>query len=95
MRDFYVYIVASKTRRLYVGVTSHLERRAHEHKHHLIEGFTRRYNIERLVYYEHFRDAQAAINREKQIKGWLRSRKIVLIEETNPEWQDLSERWSK
>ena len=85
--------MANRTRRLYTGVTNDLQRRIYEHKHHLNEGFTKRYNIDRLVYYETIPDARAAIAREKQIKGWLRAKKIALIESTNPQWKDLSEGW--
>lgn len=75
---------------LYTGVTNNLERRLYEHKQHLIPGYTNRYNITRLVYYESTLDVRSAIEREKQIKGWLRSKKIALIESLNPTWNDLS-----
>ena len=94
-RQYYVYILANRTRRLYTGVTNDLQRRIYEHKHHLNEGFTKRYNIDRLVYYETTPDVKAAIARERQIKGRLRARKIALIESTNPEWKDLSAEWEK
>ena len=81
------------SRTLYTGVTDDLVRRVYEHKNKLIEGFTKRYNITRLVHYEVTSDVQAAIQREKQIKGWLRKKKIALIETVNPGWQDLSEGW--
>ena len=81
------------SRILYTGVTDDLVRRVYEHKNKLIEGFTKRYNITRLVHYEVTSDVQAAIQREKQIKGWLRKKKIALIEAANPGWQDLSEGW--
>ncbi len=93
MRTYYAYIMASKTRVLYTGVTRDLTRRASEHKQKLIPGFTSAYNISRLVYYEDFRDIRAAIGREKEIKAWRRSKKIALIESRNPVWQDLSEGW--
>jgi putative endonuclease len=76
---------------LYTGVTNNLERRIYEHKHHLLKGFTNKYNIEKLVYFEETNDIRAAISREKQIKGWLRKKKIALIESMNPGWKDLSE----
>ncbi len=76
---------------LYTDVTNNLERRVYEHKHKLVRGFTSKYNCKRLVYYDTNTDASAAIAREKQIKGWLRSRKISLIESMNPEWKDLSD----
>jgi len=78
---------------LYTGVTNNLERRVYEHKHKLIPGFTSKYNITKLVYYEEGNDVNAALVREKQIKGWLRSKKIALIESVNPEWRDLSLDW--
>ena len=93
MKNYHVYIMASKSRTLYVGVTSDLVRRVYEHKNKIVEGFTSRYNINRLVHFEETTDANAAIAREKQIKGWLRNRKIVLIEEKNPTWDDLSSGW--
>jgi len=93
MRTYYVYIMVSRSRVLYVGVTRDLTGRVSEHKQKLVPGFTARYNVNRLVYYEDFRDIRAAIAREKQIKGWLRSKKIALIESMNPTWQDLSEGW--
>ena len=93
MKQYYVYIMTNSSRTLYTGVTDSLERRVYEHKQKLIEGFTKRYNITRLVYYEETSDVQAAIKREKQIKGWLRRKKIALIEAMNPEWSDLSDGW--
>ena len=91
MREYYVYILASRSGVLYTGVTNDLRRRVWEHKQKLIGGFTKRYNITRLVYYEETPDVKAAIAREKQIKGWLRKKKIALIESLNPGWKDLSE----
>jgi len=93
MKQYYVYIMTNSSKTLYTGVTDSLLRRVYEHKNKLIEGFTKKYNIIRLVYYETTCDVRAAIQREKQIKGWLRSKKIALIEAANPEWQDLSEGW--
>ena len=92
-KTFHVYILASKTRVLYVGVTSDLMKRLHEHKNKLVPGFTARYNVDRLVFTEAAADALAAIAREKQIKGWLRRKKVELIEKENPQWNDLSEEW--
>jgi putative endonuclease len=83
-RQYYVYILANASRRLYVGVTNSLERRMYEHKSKLFPGFTSRYNIHRLVYIETTSDIAAAIAREKQIKGWLRSKKLALIAAGNP-----------
>ena len=93
VKQYYVYILASRSRNLYVGVTNELERRVYEHKQKLIPGFTTKYSIERLVYFEATEDVHSAISREKQIKGWLRSRKIALIESMNPTWDDLSASW--
>ena len=90
MRTYWVYIMASRSRVLYTGVTNDLGRRVKEHKASLIPGFTQRYRITRLVYFEEYRDIRDAIAREKQIKGWVRSRKIKLIEERNPRWEDLA-----
>ncbi len=90
---YYVYIVASDHRTLYTGVTNDLERRLFEHREGLVEGFTRKYNCHRLVYFEQADDPMAAIVREKQIKAWSRRKKLALIETVNPEWKDLSEAW--
>ena len=90
MKDYYVYILTNKSRTLYTGITNDLNRRLYEHKNKLIEGFTKKYNISILVYFELFNNPDDAIRREKQIKGWLRKKKINLIESTNPEWKDLS-----
>jgi putative endonuclease len=92
MKQIYIHMMANRSQRptLYVGVTNDLPRRVWEHKHMLVDGFTQRYLIDRLVYYEPAPDAPAAITREKQIKGWLRAKKIVLIESVNPGWRDLS-----
>jgi len=92
-REYYVYIMTNKSRTLYTGVTNNLMRRVFEHKHHLVPGFTSKYNITKLVYYEAGYDIDAAILREKQIKGWLRKRKIKLIEKENPNWEDLLSDW--
>jgi putative endonuclease len=90
---YFVYILASRSRRLYVGVTNDLERRLFEHKQKLADGFTKQYRIDRLVHFEETTDVMSAIEREKQIKGWLREKKIALIESGNPTWADLSEAW--
>jgi putative endonuclease len=92
-KEYYVYIMTNKSRTLYTGVTGDLMRRVDEHKNKLVAGFTSKYNIRYLVYYESTQDVHAALKREKQIKGWLRSKKIALIESMNPEWKDLSEEW--
>ena len=83
--------MTNKSRTLYTGVTNNLERRVFEHKNHLIQGFTKRYQITKLVYFEETSDITVAILREKQIKGWKRKKKVALIESINPDWQDLSE----
>jgi putative endonuclease len=80
---------------LYVGVTNDLERRIYEHRQKQIPGYTRQYNISKLVYFEATPNVSAAIAREKQIKGWVRAKKLALIEIKNPEWADLSEEWYK
>ena len=90
-RQYYVYIMSSKSRTLYVGMTNNLERRVYEHKTGMVPGFTSRYRIDRLVYYDGTPDVGAAIQREKEIKGWRRDRKMDLISEFNPHWRDLAE----
>ncbi len=94
MSQYYVYILTNKSRTLYTGVTNDLQRRVYEHREKLLRGFTSRYNITKLVYFEATPDIREAITREKQIKGWLRSKKIALIESVNPNWIDLSTEWS-
>ena len=93
MKTYYVYIMTNRSKTLYTGVTNDLERRVCEHKHKLLTGFTHRYNIDRLVYYETAPDAPAAIAREKQIKSWRRAKKIALIRSVNRRWLDLSADW--
>ena len=92
MRQFYVYILASRSRQLYVGGTSNIHRRVHQHRCEK-GGFTGRYRIRRLVYIETANSAMAAIAREKQIKGWVQARKVALIATTNPAWNDLGAEW--
>jgi len=89
--SYFVYIMTNNSGTLYTGITNNLERRAFEHKNHLIEGFTKKYKINKLVYFEETSDVTAAIHREKQIKGRKREKKIALIESINPDWEDLSE----
>ncbi len=92
MKTYYVYILASKRNgTLYVGVTNDLIRRVYEHKHDLIGGFTAKYKVHTLVYYEHTSDIRSAIEREKRLKKWRREWKIKLIESMNPQWHDLYE----
>jgi len=93
MNQYYVYIMTNRSKTLYTGVTNDLIRRVYEHKNKMVEGFTKKYNITKLVYFKETEDIQAAILREKQIKGWLRSKKMALIESVNPQWKDLSEGW--
>ena len=92
-KEYYVYIMTNRSRTLYTGVTNNLIRRVYEHKNKHIPGFTSKYNIKILVYYESTPSVFAALKREKQIKGWLRAKKIALIESINPQWKDLSEEW--
>ena len=89
MRQYYVYIMSSKTRRLYVGVTNDLYRRVLEHREGLIAGFTKRYAVKHLVYFEEYGDIEEAIAREKSMKRWRRKWKLALIETGNPQWRDL------
>ena len=90
-KNYYVYIMTNcKNTVLYIGVTNNLERRVYEHKNKLVEGFSKRYNLNKLVYFEYLQDIIVAIEREKQLKGWIRSKKISLIESVNPNWNDLA-----
>ncbi len=91
MQSYYVYMLSSKTKRLYTGVVNHLERRVYEHRNKLAPGFTGKYNIDQLIYFEETLNVEAAILREKEIKGWMRNRKIALILSLIPTWTDLSE----
>ncbi len=94
MRECYVYIVTNKNHSvLYIGVTSDLEGRIWEHRAQLIESFTKRYQCKKLLYYEDYPDPRSAIAREKQLKGWIRAKKISLITKSNPTWIDLSDEW--
>ncbi len=90
-KQYYVYILTGNSGTLYTGITNDLARRVFEHKNQVVEGFTKKYNIKYLVYYEAADDVEAAIAREKQIKGWLRAKKLQLINSLNPSWKDLSE----
>jgi len=93
VKTFYVYIMASISGTLYIGVTRNIKKRVYEHKNHLIPGFTDKYDIDRLLYFEVIRDSASAINREKQLKAWRREKKVKLIDSMNPEWNDLSQDW--
>ncbi|MBK8900398.1 MAG: GIY-YIG nuclease family protein [Anaerolineaceae bacterium] len=93
MYQYFVYILSSLSGTLYVGMTNNLTRRVYEHKAKETEGFTKRYNVDRLVYFEEFSDVRDAIAREKSIKKWNRRKKVELIKSMNPAWRDLSEEW--
>ncbi len=94
MNQYYVYILRNKTNTvLYIGVTDNIQRRIYEHKNELLEGFTKKYHVHYLVYYEMYQNIKDAIAREKQLKGWTRIKKVNLIESMNPMWRDLSEEW--
>ena len=90
MKQFYVYIMTNGSKTLYIGVTNNLERRVYEHKNKVIDGFTCKYNIDTLIYYEATSDINEAISKEKKLKKWSRLKKTVLIESVNPGWEDLS-----
>ena len=91
---YFVYILTNKYNKvLYTGVTNNIKRRIYEHKNKLVKGFTSKYNLNKLVYFEETNDIRSAIVREKQIKGWLRKKKIELIDRENPTWNDLSSNW--
>jgi putative endonuclease len=89
----YVYIMANSRRTIYIGITNDLMRRVHEHKQKLVEGYTKRYNLNKLVYYDEIATSREAMAREKHLKGWLRKRKEELIESQNAGWQDLAFTW--
>jgi len=93
MKTYYVYIMAGKSAVLYMGMTNNIKKRVHEHKNHSVKGFTDKYNVDRLLYFEIFRDPASAIKREKQIKAWRREKKVALIDSQNPDWVDLSKDW--
>lgn len=90
---YYVYFMNSPSGTLYTGITNDLRKRVYQHKHKLIKGFTQQYNVVRLAYFEETPDVNSAIAREKEIKGWRRSKKIELIKTMNPQWKDLAEEW--
>ena len=94
-QHYYVYIMASRSLTLYIGITSAIEVRVLQHKNDTFDGFSKRYQCHRLVHVEHFQDIQLAIAREKQLKHWSRVKKIALIKQDNPAWYDLSEDWGK
>lgn len=92
-RTYYVYILTNRSGTLYTGMTNNIRRRVRQHKDKAIPGFTRKYRVDHLLYYECFTDVYVAISREKQIKGWLRCKKLDLIASLNPQWNDLSDGW--
>lgn len=94
-RQYFVYIMSSASKTLYTGITNNLRRRIREHKEKRADGFTNKYNITRLVYFEGFRYVQNAIKREKQVKTWTRAKRVALIESVNPKWDDLSREWDQ
>ncbi|MBR6916797.1 MAG: GIY-YIG nuclease family protein [Clostridia bacterium] len=92
--NYYTYILTNTNNRvMYIGVTNDIKRRMYEHKNKLIDGFTKRYNVHKLVYFETYTDINLAIRREKELKGWVRNKKNALVERNNPNWDDLSEKW--
>ena len=92
---YFVYILSSNNNKvLYVGITNDLVRRVYEHKQKIIDGFTKKYNVHKLVYFEHTNDVYSAISREKQLKKWSRVKKNTLISRQNPNWTDLSANWN-
>ena len=92
-KTYYVYIMASQRRVLYIGITSHIEIRVRQHKQHAFGGFTAKYNVTNLVYFERYGSVGKATRREKELKSWRREKKIDLIEPSNPKWRDLSYGW--
>jgi putative endonuclease len=92
-RSYCVYLMGSLSGTLYIGVTGNLHKRTFEHKFHRVEGFTRRYSVKRLLFWESYDDVYKALAREKQLKGWSRAKKTVLIESSNPHWLDLAKDW--
>jgi putative endonuclease len=94
MKQYFVYIMTNRTHTLYVEMTNDVAKRVCVHKHKLLPGFTSRYAIDPLVYFEECNDVRAAISREKQLKGWRRARKVASIQSVNPRWQDLSRGWA-
>src|ERR1700677_537069 len=94
-KTYYTYIVASRSHTLYVGITSEIEIRVRQHREGRFDGFSKKYNCNRLVWFERYGDVHDAIAREKQLKGWTRAKKIALIERDNPPWIDLSAEWGK
>ena len=94
-KRYFVYIMSNPSRTLYTGITNSIRRRVRQHREKLIDGFTAKYNVTRLVYFESFGDVRNAIEREKQIKAWTRAKRVSLIEAVNPKWDDLSREWDQ
>ena len=91
---YFVYILTNWNNSvMYIGVTGNLEKRLYEHRNNLVDGFTKKYNVHKLVYYEYTSDVRSALEREKQLKGWRREKKNALVSAENPNWVDLSESW--
>ena len=95
MKTYFVYVISNKSRRLYIGITSKLEKRVLEHKNKMLDGFTSRYSFDMLVHYEQFSNVHSAIAREKELKGWRRDKKLALIFAENPDWADRSLEWKQ
>ena len=95
MKSYYVYILGNGKGTLYVGVTSDLEQRIYQHKTKAVKGFTAKYNISQLLFFEEFSSVYEALDAEKRIKGWMRKKKLALIREANPKFKDLSEDWEQ
>lgn len=93
MKRYYVYILSNHSRTLYIGVTNDIQRRVWDHKNGTFEGFTKKYRLNKLVYFLENSDVRNAIEHEKRIKGWVRRKKVALVEKDNPGWDDLSETW--
>ena len=94
--QYYVYMLTNwDDSVIYIGFTNDLERRLYEHRNHLVDGYTKKYNVHKLVYYEYTNDVYAAMEREKQLKRWTRKKKNALVQKMNPEWKDLSLEWYK
>ena len=92
-KQYFVYIMTNRSGTLYIGLTNDIKKRIYQHKNKLINSFTKKYNIDRFLYFETFSDVYSAIAREKVIKGWVRKKKIELINRANPQWSDLSQDW--
>jgi putative endonuclease len=94
-KQYFVYIMSNTSKTLYIGVTNDIDRRLYEHRNMIADGFTKRYHITKLVYFEIFSDVKQAISRETVLKGWLRKKKVALIASMNPKWEDLSKQWAR